>query len=295
MKSYAILIGNGLNRASDNMAWIDMLCEIRKKYGVEANLSYTNLPLEFERIYLDACEKTKIDNVYSLKKDVANLLPNVKNLSLHSEFVSLPIDCFLTTNYDYYLEQATDPNFQRNKYIFNTSERKHSLFRKIEIQKKMFWHIHGEAHCPASICLGYDHYCTYLSKMIAFLTQPQSKISKKPYLRYILENDRDLKESWLPIFFSHDVFIVGLSMSFLEIDLWWLLTYRRRFALENTKYNISNKIHYFYAVGDCKIDSEQISLLESVGVELHPISLIRKNWRKLYQEVYNQIYSIINR
>lgn len=57
MKNYAYLIGNGLNRAIDDNAWVDMLDELRKKYDVEATTTCTNFPLEFERIYLDTLKK----------------------------------------------------------------------------------------------------------------------------------------------------------------------------------------------------------------------------------------------
>ena len=34
------------------------------------------------------------------------------------------------------------------------------------------------------------------------------------------------KKSWIDLFFTHDIYIVGLKLDTNEIDLWWLLTYR---------------------------------------------------------------------
>lgn len=294
MRKHALFIGNGLNRASDNKAWTDMLDQIRKKYDVETSHHCTNLPLEFERIYLDARKDCKLSNTYQLKRDIVSSIPNVTSLSLHSRFTSLPIEDFITTNYDYYLEQSINPVFLRKEISSHTNERKNSLFRRIDVDQKKVWHIHGEAHCPDSICLGYDQYCTYLSKIVNYLTQPPSNASRKPLLRYLTDGGALDHESWPIMFFTHDIFIVGLTMSFLEIDLWWLLSYRRRFVLENPQYNISNRIHYFYAVFNGKVDDEKISLLESTGVELHPIPLVRQNWRKLYLAMLLDIERIIN-
>lgn len=271
-----------------------MLEEIRKKYGVEASGAYTNLPLEFERIYLEALSSNKAKGTYALKQDIVGYIPDVTNLSLHRRFMLLPIDDIITTNYDYFVEQSLDPAFKRDRVTSHTNERKYSLFRYISVDQKKVWHMHGEAHCPDSICLGYDQYCTYLARMIQCLTQPPTGISRKPMLRYYIEGGRIPCETWATKFFTHDIFIFGLTMSLLEIDLWWLLTYRRRFILENPQYKISNQIHYFYAVSGNKIDDEQISLLDSAGVKLHPIPLVRNDWKKLYAAIFSKVESIIN-
>jgi len=294
MKEYALLIGNGLNRAADNKAWADMLDEIREKYGVEAASDYTNMPLEFERIYLEALRNGTAIKSYTVKKHIAEFLPSVVDLSLHREFAALPINTLMTSNYDYYLEQAIDADFKRKSAGVSTSERKHSLFRYLEIGTKRVWHIHGEAHCPDSICLGYDHYCMGMSKMIEYLTRPLTGVSKKPLLRHWAEGGEFGNAAWPTLFFTHDIFIVGMTLSFLELDLWWLLNHRIKFCLENPEYCVENEIHYFYAASEEKVNDEQISLLESAGVILHPVPLVRKNWKKLYSNILSNIKDIVN-
>ena len=64
--------------------------------------------------------------------------------------------------------------------------------------------------------------------------------------------------------------------------------------LENPQYNISNKIHYFYASYNGSIEDEQVSLLESTGVILHPVSLVRGNWKKLYLDILMKVKEIMN-
>ena len=165
MKKYALLIGNGLNCALNNQAWGDMLEEIRIKFGVAASSVYTNMPLEFERIYLDVLKNGCVTKAYTVKESIFGKYSEsaqlkITDLSLHKEFASLPVDAIMISNYDYYIEQLINPQFKRKGTSSHTKERKHSLFRHFNINGKKFWHIHGEAYCPDSICLGYDHYCT---------------------------------------------------------------------------------------------------------------------------------------
>lgn len=116
---------------------------------------------------------------------------------------------------------------------------------------------------------------------------------KRPYLSCFFEEHLEKDSMWLTKFFTHDIFIFGLGLSFIETELWWLLSYRRRFILENPQYNISNKIYYFYAVFKGNCDDEQLSLLESMGVEIRPVQLIRNGWKELYKKILMEIKGII--
>lgn len=283
MYGSALLIGNGLNRASDNIAWIDMLDELRKSYHVKETKSLYNFPLEYERIYLAAKKRAEVQSPYRLNRRVAKLLPNVSDLELHKIFLSLPVEDIMTTNYDYYLETAQNELFSRKHASSNTNERLHSVFRQINTGNKKFWHIHGECACPASICLGYQHYCSYLSRMFNFLTYPHPGICQKPYIRHFLSKGQIQQDSWLTRFFTHDIYILGLSMSLIEIDLWWLLSYRIRLLLDSPHLAITNQIHYYYV--ESYPDEEQLSLLLSMGVQLHPIPLICDNWTEMYHKI----------
>lgn len=297
MTKNAILLGNGLSRASNNKSWTDMLEVVRKKYGVEDENPYTNLPLEFERVYWEAKKRGAIKNTYALKSEIASSISSAVDLSLIRMLSSLPCHDIMTTNYDYYIEEALHSSFNRSKNTSNTKERKNSIYRHIHVSDKRVWHIHGEAHCPDSVCLGYEQYCTYMSAMINHLAHPPESrlgITSRPLLRYYLEGGQIKSPSWLLLFFTHDIHILGLTMSLLEIDLWWLLSYRRRFMLDNPTYKISNRIYYYYADHDGKISGEQISLLKSLDVELCQIPLENDNWRNVYTRAITQIGQKMN-
>lgn len=291
MKASALLIGNGINRAENSCGWNELLNQLQKEYGVEAAGNYTNYPLEFERIDLAALtRRSAMQN--DLKRKICASLPEPESLILHSAYADLPVDTFMTTNYDYNIEKAIDTNYCEKHRHSNTTERKHSLFRYTTVKDKRIWHLHGEAKCPNSICIGYEQYCSSLSRMHEFLTKPMDGVTKSPYLHYALSSGKEVKEAWPLLFFTHDVYIVGLTLSLMEIDLWWLLSYRKRCRLREPEGSIINKIHYFYPVGKC--DDEQLSLLDSMDVELHPIPLIRGNWKRLYIQIKDNISFLIN-
>lgn len=87
------------------------------------------------------------------------------------------------------------------------------------------------------------------------------------------------------------IHIVGLTMSFMETDLWWLLSYRRHLMLEIPELKINNEIHYYYSDGKC--EAEQIALMDSMGIQLHSQPLIRQNWARMYNEIRDNIKSYL--
>lgn len=286
MPSGVLLLGNGINRASESKAWIDLLKELQKELEIEAVDQYINYPLEFERIDL-ALLSNRVEKQNNLKRIVSQRVSEPTDLSLHAKFMNLPLGDVLTTNYDYALEKSVVENFCRKNSISHTNEKKHSLFRYIDVGDKRIWHIHGEAHCPNSICIGYTQYCSYLSRIHDFVTKPCRNVCYLPYLHHVVTTNQEYKKAWPICFFTQDIYIVGLTLSFLEIELWWLLSYRKRCIEHEEKGAITNRIHYYYPDGKC--DDEQLSLLDSMGVDIHPIALIRNNWKRFYERVYDEV------
>jgi len=299
MRKYALLIGNGLNRAIDNQAWEEILKNIADKYNVKRNKSHKNMPLEFERISLASMDSGYIKSEIEIKKDIIELLPQIEDLSLHKQYTNLPISDIMTCNYDYHLEKALDSQFDEKEAEMKNAERTNSLFRKKYVKNKRVWHIHGELNKPSSICLGYNHYCAYLSRIREYLTYTMPSVSKSRLKQFAMgELSQEEKEaSWPMLFFSHDIFVVGFDMSFLETDIWWLLTYRKHFWLKHRD-NKCNKIYYFYNGDGEKIDEEKRCLLESVGVEIKEVipeknEESEKKWKDFYAKVHLEIQKIV--
>ena len=67
------------------------------------------------------------------------------------------------------------------------------------------------------------------------------------YIERILNGrEKAPEELWPTLFFTSDIAIMGLGLSFSEIDLWWLLAYRASFFLRDSPCEVKkNSIIYF--------------------------------------------------
>lgn len=278
----ALLLGNGINRAIDNNGWCDLLRNLAQEYDcvLPENATVSNLPLEFERIYSAAAKRNEGILEEDIIERIREYIPRINDFTLWREFTALPVKHILTANYDYNIEMAiASPNFSAKSVRDRTKEIKYSLFRRIIVNDQRIWHIHGEANYRNSICLGYDFYCRYLAEIQKFVNNWE-------------ENTHNSAESWVSVFLRRNVHIAGLAMSFIEIDLWWLLSYWAR--MRNKPWR--GRIHYYYPEHsgnkNCTFD-EQLHLLESFGVELHPIHLHGHHWREYYRDVVNKIKMLL--
>jgi len=207
-------------------------------------------------------------------------------------FVSLPTNDILTTNYDYTFERAYKNEFDRPSKT-SGEETKYSLYRKITLDSKCFYHIHGEAKYHTTLCLGYEHYVGYLAKMREYL-RAEPRVSKRfdgnvVALRTI-DDGREEQEkfSWLNLFFTHDVYIVGLGLAPCEIDLWWLLTYRAYLYYTNDSglQNImKNRITIY--------NSEYKKLLKNLHVECEDVEVANSDYLATYKAIHQRIEKTI--
>jgi hypothetical protein len=66
----------------------------------------------------------------------------------------------------------------------------------------------------------------------------------------LIERGKVENNSWLDLIFTQNIHIVGLTLDFVESDLWWLITYRARKKLEKrtpkSRVDINNDIKYYY-------------------------------------------------
>ena len=147
---------------------------------------------------------------------IAEKLKSMQVNEYHKNILNLNFNNILTTNYDY--------NFTPGVTDVKTQETKYSLYRYQIHHTTKIWHIHGEINAPESIMIGYEHYMGSIHNIQISLNKKQKKSEKES------ENKR---ASWVDVFLSDDIYILGLGLDFGEIDLWWLLSYRNRLILEN--------------------------------------------------------------
>ena len=276
----ALFVGNGLNRCSGALcSWDGLLHGLAEEYevlGAEQDV----FSLEFERILNCALQKRRLTGdraFYRIKRQIGKSMMDkrMRPTALHNDFVNLPVDAFLTTNYDYLLERAIDPDLCLSSLRSGSQEVKYSLHRKQRAGGRAIYHIHGEACAPSSICLGFEHYTGALVRLREHLLVHDSG-EKDVSILNVLRGCKKPSGCFGELFFTHDLYFIGYGLDQAEIDVWWLLTYRA--FLLHTDYRgmaayIKNRI-VFYDVGPDDARSRQRrSLLECLHVETMRIDL----------------------
>ncbi len=232
--SSVILVGNDINNVSSGYSWSDLLVDLIVFVGAKEKIRPLGeqFPLFYEEIWAYAGSRGKVTEA-SVKEYIASKVIEMPQNDLHSSFAALPVKDILTTNYEFTLEQGLSIDSLSVSNVGIIQEQRYSLFRKTTNQGKSFWHIHGDAQRPSSMALGYEHYAGYLQHMRNYVADGVSyEKASFEALTKRLKQSTDLEHSsWIDFFFTHDVHIVGLGLDFVEIHLWWLLTYRARASI----------------------------------------------------------------
>lgn len=266
MQRKTLLVGNDINNIVSNNSWKDLLNDIVEFCNAqELVTNFENKPfsLLYEEIFLKSLKETH-RNEKDLKKFISEKVSNIKVNQIHKRIQEFDTKDIITTNYEFAIEGETPEN---NSAIID--ERLYSIFRHYKVGTKKHWHIHGDCRIPNSINLGFEHYGGQLQQIRNYVvtgTNYKSKeISKLPLIKRI-EKKEFSGQSWIELFFTSDIYIFGLSLDFVETDLWWLLTYRARQLFYKRKSNIKNKIYYFVPNEYKDKSKEKIDLLNANGV-----------------------------
>lgn len=272
-----LLVGNGINRLSKDYSWENLLDELIIDIGKENAIEHRKtkpLTLLYEEIFFRSRKYLDKDEI-GLKKKISDLVNKLKRNEFHKKFLNLGTTHILTTNYDYNLEKSAYGSVENGKSVNVSPERKYNLFRRRQINNQYIWHIHGEAEIPNSITLGHEHYSGYLQKMRNHLTDKNHE-----------------RNSWVDLFIESDVHIVGLSLDYTEIDLWWLIIYKEREKLKhngkNYDYIGKTVFHHFSRPTDSERDDgaklAKLSLLKSYGVEIKEELVKEEEYDKAYNK-----------
>lgn len=244
MDKFSLLVGNDINNISPGISWSDLLTNIKIKYHVTAlENGQKPFPMLYEEIFLNAIKIQHL-NEKELKTYISDSVSQIKQNEIHELIRALPTKNIITTNYEFSLEGSIPKN--------NTSlvrETTYSVFRRHETNDKTYWHIHGDCDSPNSINLGYEHYCGQLQKMRDYVVNGTNYTSDTVFKAALIKRLKQKKnlqlQSWIDLFFTQDIHILGLSLDFVEIDLWWLLTYRARNKFYKKSNFIQNKLFYY--------------------------------------------------
>lgn len=286
MDKFSLLVGNDINNISPGISWSDLLTNIKAKYqltGLENGQK--PFPMLYEEIFLNAIKMQQL-NERELKTYISDSVSQIKQNEIHQLIRFLPTRNIITTNYEFSLEGPTAK--------VNTSlvrETTYSVFRRHETADKTFWHIHGDCDNPTSINLGYEHYCGQLQKMRDYVVNGTNYTSDtvfKAALIKRLKQKKNLKlQSWIDLFFTQDIHILGLSLDFVEIDLWWLLTYRARNKFYRKSNFIQNQLFYYTTKKWHQITVDKMQLLKANDVEI--IVIDESDKTKYYKKILKEI------
>jgi len=141
-----------------------------------------------------------------------------------------------------------------------------------------------------SINLGFEHYGGQLQQMrnyvVSGTTYSSPQAPRLPLLRRLKQGPIKT-HSWLDLFFTCDVHILGLSLDFVETDLWWLLTYRARQKYQRNTIPVPNNLYYYIPEEFVKSATFKLDMLRANDVQVTAISAPNKT--AYYREVLKRI------
>ena len=300
-KNKSLLIGNSVNLLTTGHSWRNLLNELIKFVGKQEAIRFAMekpFTLLYQEILIRAIRYTT-HREKELKGKIIESLELIKHNDFHKEYMDVGFKNILTTNYDYNLEKSISFPFESDNV---KRETKFNLFRRKKVNNQFVWHIHGEVDSPNSITLGYDHYVGYLSEMNKYLSSGTST-RKEKLLSPFKANLNDFENlgspySWIDIFLRDEIHIVGLSLDYTEIDLWWLITYKEKQMDRGRK--IGKTHYYYFTVSEDELDNVarrkaahqekiKLSLLESYGVNLIPIEVNDNNYEKAHDKILRRL------
>lgn len=290
-----LLIGNDINNATPGYSWADLLEKLIDYANLKKGPSTAGkpFPLLYEEIFLNSA-KLRGTREGRIKFYIASLIRKLKPNAIHKAIIALGIQDILTTNYDSTLEKSVinDVGALRNTGVIK--EARYSLFRKHSIGKFNFWHIHGYEKNAQTITLGYEQYGGLLQQMRNYVaTGTRGTYKRKDFqaLSKRLKENTVLHESWIDYFFTHDVHIFALNLDFIEIHLWWLLTYRARAKILN-RVPVTNTIFYYYPKKFEKDCQNKLTLLNVNEVVTVPLPMKGSNRKGYYRSVVKKIKAL---
>ena len=288
MRNPVLLVGNDINNISKGQSWKELLQDIISFCLPEGCVQVDDrkpFPLLYEEIFLTAIRQMHIDEI-DLKSFIAEKTLAITSNEIHAEIRSLSPSHMLTTNYEFTLEGIMPD--QHDSLI---TERVFSIFRKYKIGNTNYWHIHGDCLNPLSINLGFEHYGGQLQQMrnyvVSGTTYSSPQAPKLSLVRRIQMHEQLKDDSWLDLFFTRDIHIFGLSLDFVETDLWWLLTYRARQKFQKNSIPVKNALYYYIPTEFVKGAKFKLDMLAANDVKVIDIAAADKV--AYYREVIHRI------
>jgi len=290
---HTILYGNGLNMlGTKKVSWNNLLIDLSKLSGYELTIGNKPYTMVYEELLLGgSLSETDIKNdiISKLKESIPNEFYKImRDLNLKN---------YLTTNYEFNLESSfreINCSYKNNKLEDIYSIRTCLDVESNNSSKSKVWHLHGDIDRAKSISLGLNHYCGTIGKMDGYFkgTYEYTLNGKKVKLDALSKKlRREVQHdgiSWIELFFTTNIHIVGLSLDYSETDLWWLLNRRARPLNFNTN-DIKNEIIYYDTEINETKASDKKQLLEAFNVKYIHIPVDNGKWDEAYMRIFEMI------
>lgn len=304
MGNKILLLGNSVNLMSTGYSWRLLLNDLIEFVGKSSAIRFKMekpFTLLYQEILIRAIRFTR-HKEKDLKNKIIESLERIGDNDFHENYMRAGFTNILTTNYDYNLEKSLKMKFKSSNVLRET---KFNLFRRKEINNAFVWHIHGEIDSPNSITLGYDHYIAYVSEMNKYVssgTTTRKDKLRSPFISEIRNfENQNISYSWIDLFLRDDVHIIGLSLDYTEIDLWWLITYKEK--LRDDGRQIGDTHYYYFTKAEDELDNVarreeahqekiKLSLLESYGVKLVPINVIDNDYENAHHRILRRLSNL---
>jgi hypothetical protein len=286
-----LFIGNGPNRLyGQSNSWEQLLLDLAEHAGksgiIKHLIRYKPLSLVFEEICVLSQRISRISEL-EIKRKAAKLVKNIPSNEMHQRIVYSGVKHIITTNYDYNIESKSEDKHVKANV---RKETKYSLFRRRKVGTQYVWHIHGEANFPNTLTMGHEQFSGSLQKIRSYTTSSKKKRfpERSPFIDGNPHFDTSNDYAWVDVFLRDDVYILGFGLDYTEIDIWWLLSYKERLKLFKG-YSVGKTEYYEFYNGDMdKEDEAKLSILKSLGVNVHAIE-VDGNYEKAYDGFFDSI------
>lgn len=282
-----LFIGNGINRAFDNDSWEEIIKKISNKYS--PGLAYEDISsLPFPMQVVAATGDTVDKAMKMISKDM-NIENSVEKDRLIKNLLAIPVENIITANYTFELEQSYGTGNKISQYRkarcfakpCKGKEEKFGLFRYYQSKEpqKKIWHIHGDISKPSTIIMGSYYYGKLLNEIETYSAKfiRNYKIHEK-------ENDVYIDKSWVDLFLKNNVYILGFGLDTSEIDIWWLISCKKR--------NFPDTKIYFYKLKS-EISPAYRALLNAYKIEIMDNIPFNGDYKQFYSDAIDDISSRI--
>lgn len=279
-----LFVGNGINNIGEAApyTWGDLIRDLIAFAATSSGNSAVRkievspdkpFHLLYEEIIAKSCCSPALTEA-QVKDFIAAQVGLLEMNKIYAQIADMRLSNIVTTNYENLLVRARGGAVDvENEGVIQEST--YGIFRHRRVSATKIWYIHGYAELPRTILLGYEQYAGMLQRMRNYVvTGADYKAFQHAGLRTRLNRSDFVAYSWIDSFFIDEVHILGFTLDYVEMDIWWLLTYRSRMISASTaskarsSFRPRNKILYYIPEHLMAKAATKLQLLDAVGVEI---------------------------